>query len=311
MKILITGGTGLLGRSLCTKLLQAGHDPIVLSRDAAAARGRLPSGVQLIQWQPGAERVPLAALEGVEAVINLAGENIGVGRWTASRKQLIMQSRVGITRALVEGFQGLSKPPRVFISGSAIGYYGPCGDEELTEASSPGNDFLAKVCRAWEQEANRAGELGVRVVTIRTGIVLSREGGTLPRMVTPFRLFIGGPLGSGRQWVSWIHIADAIGIIKLALEHTTVAGPLNLTAPRPVRMEEFASVLGRVLKRPSSLRVPAWVLKMALGEMAALLLTGQRVLPARALQEGYQFRYPELAGALEDLLISSRHERKG
>jgi len=305
LKILITGGTGLLGRSLCTKLLQAGHDPIVLSRNVAAARGRLTPGVQLIQWQPGVERVPLEALEGVEAVINLAGENIGAGRWTASRKQLIMQSRLGVTRALTESFQKLNQRLRVFISGSAIGYYGPHSDEELTEASPPGHDFLAEVCRVWEREANRARVLGVRVVTIRTGIVLTREGGTLPCMVTPFRVFLGGPLGSGQQWVSWIHIADAVGIIQLALEHTTVAGPVNLTAPQPVRMEEFASVLGRVLKRPSSLRVPAWVLKIALGEMANLLLTGQRVLPARALQEGYQFRYPELAGALEDLLILS------
>ncbi|MDN5348569.1 MAG: uncharacterized protein PWP65_2134 [Clostridia bacterium] len=306
LKILITGGTGLLGSSLCTKLLQTGHDPIVVSRNAAAARGRLPSGVQLIQWQPGTERVPREALEGVEAVINLAGENIGAGRWTTSKKQAIRQSRLSVTRELIESFQKLSQCPKVFISGSAIGYYGPHGDEELTEASPPGHDFLAEVCRAWEQEANRARELGIRVVTLRTGIVLAREGGTLPRMVTPFRLFLGGPLGSGRQWVSWIHIADAVGIIQLVLERTTVHGPVNLTAPQPVRMEEFVSILGRVLKRPSSLRIPAWLLKMALGEMANLLLTGQRVLPARVLQEGYQFRYPKLTEALEDLLILTR-----
>lgn len=213
-----------------------------------------------------------------------------------------MESRVSVTQALVEALQGLSKPPRVLISGSAIGYYGPRGDEELTETSPPGGGFLAEVCRAWEQEAHRAGDLGVRVVTLRTGIVLTRDGGTLPRMVTPFRWFLGGPLGSGRQWVSWIHIADVVGIIRLALERPTVAGPINLTAPEPVRMEEFAAVLGRVLKRPSVMRVPAWVLNMALGEMGGLLLTGQRVLPARALEEGYEFRHAGLAGALEDLL---------
>lgn len=305
LKVLITGGTGLLGRSLCTKLLQTGHDPIVVSRNAVAARGRLPSGVQLIQWQPGEERVPREALKGVEAVINLAGENIGAGRWTASKKQAIRQSRLSVTRELIESFQKPSQLPKVFISGSAIGYYGPHSDEELTEASPPGHDFLAEVCRAWELEANRAKELGIRVVILRTGMVLAREGGVLPRTVLPFRLFLGGSLGSGRQWVSWIHITDAVDIIQLVLERTTVDGPVNLTAPQPVRMEEFTSILGRVLKRPSSLRIPAWVLKMALGEMANLLLTGQRVLPARVLQEGYKFSYPELAGALEDLLLLS------
>ncbi|MBE3573234.1 MAG: TIGR01777 family protein [Moorella humiferrea] len=309
MKILITGGTGLIGRFLCKKLLQQGHAPVVLSRDAAAARDRLPAGVRLIQWQPRVERVPTEAVEGAAAVINLAGENIGAGRWTTSRKRLIMQSRVEVTRALVEAFRGLKSPPRVFISGSAIGYYGPCGDEELTETSPPGHGFLTEVCRVWEQEAHRAGDLGVRVVTLRTGIVLAREGGTLPRMVTPFRLFLGGPLGSGRQWVSWIHIGDAVWIILLALKHPTMSGPINLTAPEPARMDEFASVLGRILKRPSGMRVPAWVLKMVLGEMAGLLLTGQRVLPARALEEGYEFRHPGLARALEDLLVSSRPKK--
>ncbi|MGI9953412.1 TIGR01777 family oxidoreductase [Moorellaceae bacterium AZ2] len=304
LRVLITGGTGLLGRRLCTKLVQAGHHPIVLSRNAEAARGKLPSGVRLIQWQPGARTLPREALEEVEAVVNLAGENIGAGRWTAARKQAIRQSRLGVTRALIESFQEANKRPKVFISGSAIGYYGPHGDEELTETSPPGHDFLAEVCRTWELEAERARELGIRVVTLRTGIVLAREGGTLPRMVLPFRLFLGGPLGSGRQWISWIHITDAIGIIQLALKRTTVDGPVNLTAPQPVRMEELASILGRVLKRPAGLRIPAWVLKMALGEMANLLLTGQRVLPARALQEGYEFCHPELAGALEDLLLS-------
>lgn len=303
MKVLITGGTGLLGRSLCLKLLESGHEPVVLSRNAAVARGKVPPEVQLIQWLPGVEGLPKEALEGVEAVINLAGENIGAGRWTASRKQAIRQSRLTVTRELVEVFRKVTKRPKVFISGSAIGYYGHRGDEKLTEVSPPGHDFLAEVCRAWELEAERARELGIRVVTLRTGIVLAREGGVLSRMVTPFRLFLGGPLGSGEQWVSWIHITDAVGIIQMVLERTTVDGPVNLTAPEPVQMKDFAYVLGRVLNRPSSLRIPAWVLRMALGEMADLLLTGQRVLPARVIQEGYKFRHPELVGALEDLLL--------
>ncbi|GFN24288.1 TIGR01777 family oxidoreductase [Thermanaeromonas sp. C210] len=302
MKILITGGTGLLGRSLCNLLRQAGHEPVVLSRNAVSARTRLASGIEVIQWQPGQERIPLKALDGVGAVINLAGENIGAGRWTAPRKEAILSSRVDTTRALVEAFRGLSIRPEVLISGSAVGYYGPHGDEELTETAPPGTDFLARVCQAWEEEAYKATKLGIRVVTLRTGIVLSHEGGSLPRMVLPFRWYLGGPLGSGKQWLSWVHLDDALEIIRFALEQPTLEGPINVTAPHPVRQMEFASALGQVMKRPSWLRVPAIILKAGLGEMAEMLLTGQRVIPARLIDAGYRFRYSSLLDALKDLL---------
>lgn len=302
MKILITGGTGLLGRSLCKLLRQAGHEPVVLSRNAASARTRLDSGIEVIEWQPRRERIPLEALHGVGAVINLAGENIGAGRWTASRKEAILSSRVDTTRALVKAFCDLSTRPEVLISGSAVGYYGTHGDEELTETAPPGTDFLARVCQAWEEEAYKATKLGMRVVTLRTGIVLSNEGGSLPRMVLPFRWYLGGPLGSGKQWLSWVHLDDALEIIRFALEHPTLDGPINVTAPHPVRQREFASALGQVLKRPSWLRVPAVILKVALGEMAEMILTGQRVIPARLIDAGYRFRYSSLLDALKDFL---------
>jgi len=302
MKILITGGTGLLGRPLCHQLRQAGHEPLVVSRSAVAARTRLGPGIEVVQWQPGRERLPLKALDGVGALINLAGENIGAGRWTVSRKEAILSSRVDTTRALVEAVRGLSNRPEVLISGSAVGYYGPHGNEELTETAPPGTDFLARVCQAWEEEAYKATQLGMRVVTLRTGIVLSREGGSLSRMVLPFRCYLGGPLGSGKQWLSWVHLDDTLEIIRFALEQPTLQGPINVTAPHPVRQEDFAAALGQVLKRPSWLRVPGVILRAGLGEMAEMLLTGQRVIPARLVTAGYRFRYPSLGDALKDLV---------
>lgn len=302
MKILITGGTGLLGCPLCNLLRQADHELVVVSRNAVSARTRLGSGIEVAQWQPGQERLPLQTLDGVSAVINLAGENIGEGRWTAARKEAILSSRVETTRALVEAFRGLSTRPEVLISGSAVGYYGPHGDEELTETAPPGTDFLARVCQAWEGEAYKASKLGIRVVTLRTGIVLAREGGSLPRMVLPFRWYLGGPLGSGKQWLSWVHRDDALEIIRFALEQTTLEGPINLTAPHPVRQREFAAALGQVMKRSSWLRVPAIILKAGLGEMADMLLTGQYVIPARLVDAGYRFCYSGLVDALKDLL---------
>lgn len=303
MKIVITGGTGLLGRPLCKLLKRAGHEPVVVSRNAASARSKLGPGVEVVQWQPGQECLPVQALDGVDAVINLAGENIGAGRWTATRKAAILSSRVETTRGLVEAFRGFSTRPGVLISGSAIGYYGPHGDEELTETAPPGTDFLARVCQVWEEEAYKANELGIRVVTLRTGIVLAREGGSLPRMALPFRWYLGGPLGSGKQWLSWVHRDDALEIIRFALEQPTLEGPINVTAPRPARQMKFAAALSQVMKRPSWLRIPAIILKAGLGEMADMLLTGQRVIPARLVAAGYRFRYANLVDALRDLLV--------
>lgn len=301
MRVLVTGGTGLIGSALCTSLFRDGHQPVVLSRRPEAARARLGDGVEVVRW-PGGEQLPAAVLQEVQAVVNLAGENIGAGRWTAARKELIMESRKEVTRNLVLAMVGAGERPKVLVNASAVGYYGPRGDEEVTEEDAPGGDFLARVCRAWEEEARRAEDLGLRVVILRFGLVLAREGGSLPRLVRPFRFFLGGPLGSGRQWVSWVHLEDALGLIRLALEEEGLAGPINVTAPQPVRMEELARILGRVLGRPSRLRLPAGVLRLALGEMAEMLLTGQRVLAERTLRAGYSFRYPGLKAALWDLL---------
>ncbi|TDA64084.1 MAG: TIGR01777 family protein [Clostridia bacterium] len=308
MRVLVTGGTGLIGSALCASLLRDGHHPVVLSRRPEAARSRLGDGVEVVRWASG-EPLPAVALEDVKAVVNLAGESLGAGRWTAARKEQIMESRREVTRNLVLSIAGSGERARVLVNASAVGYYGPRGDEEVTEKDAPGDDFLARVCRAWEVEACRAEDLGVRVVILRFGIVLARKGGSLPRLVRPFRFFLGGPLGSGRQWVSWVHLADALGLIRLALEEEGLAGPLNVTAPQPVRMEELARTLGRVLGRPSRLRLPAVVLRLALGEMADMLLTGQRVLPERALRAGYSFHYPGLEAALRDLLAPAANKR--
>ncbi|TDA70320.1 MAG: TIGR01777 family protein [Clostridia bacterium] len=308
MRVLVTGGTGLIGSALCTSLLRDGHGVIILSRRPEAAQARRGDGVEVVRWS-GGEQLPAAALQDVQAVVNLAGENIGAGRWTVARKERIIASRREVTRNLVLSIAGSGERPRVLVNASAVGYYGPRGDEEVTEEDAPGDDFLARVCRAWEEEARRAEDLGLRVVTLRFGLVLARQGGSLPRLVRPFRLFLGGPLGSGRQWVSWVHLADALGLVRLALEEEGLAGPLNVTAPQPVRMEELARILGRVLGRPCSLRLPAGVLRLALGEMAEMLLTGQRVLPERALRASYSFRYPGLEAALRDLLAAAANKR--
>ena len=244
-------------------------------------------------------------LEGADVVINLAGESIAARRWNPAQKRRIRESRLHATGALVEAISRCQAPPKVLISGSAVGYYGPCGDETVTEQFSPGRDFLSEVCRQWEDEALRAEGYGVRVVLLRTGLVLGRHGGALPRMLLPFRLFLGGPLGSGRQWVSWIHIEDVVGLIRYLMEHPHASGPFNVTAPEPRRNREFCCIVARVLHRPCWFPAPAPALRLVLGEMAdALLLSGQKAIPQRALDLGYNFRYVDLARALEDLLGS-------
>jgi uncharacterized protein (TIGR01777 family) len=290
MRIVVAGGTGFLGRPLVDRLERDGHDVRVLSRRPSAP-GELP-------WTPDGTTGPwAAAIDGVDAVINLSGESIAGGRWTTARKTQIRESRIRATRSLVTAIHQAARRPAIFLSGSAIGYYGPHGDEPLSEAAPPGNDFLAGVCRDWEAEALRA--TGPRVVLLRTGIALEKDGGALPQMALPFRLFAGGPVGSGRQYYSWIHRADWVGLVTWALTTSDISGPLNLTAPHPTPNREFAHTLGRVLRRPSFMPAPAFALRIALGEMAdALLLSGQRVLPAQAEAHGFRFEYPMLEPAL-------------
>jgi len=233
-----------------------------------------------------------------DAVINLAGEPIAPQRWSEERKKRILSSRLITTRALVESIKSANARPKVLVSAFAVGYYGAHGDECVTEDTPPADDFLADVCKQWEAEAYKALYLGTRVVTVRIGGVLEADGGALPQMALPFRFFLGGPIGSGRQWFSWIHRDDIIGIIKFALENESISGPVNLTAPNPVTNKEFSRALGKVLHRPSFVAVPGFIVRLTLGELGAVLLTGQRVLPEKALNAGYKFKYSDVSEAL-------------
>jgi|SRR5690606_14010830 len=297
MHIVIVGGTGFIGRALTEALLAAGWRVTVATRRSPAQASRvLPSGAAVLSWNaPGGLALP----PGTDAVVNLAGASIA-RRWTQAAKRLILESRVGTTRAVVAALAAASARPRVLVNASAVGYYGRRGDEIVTEADGPGQDFLASVCRQWEAAAKEAEAAGIRVVLLRTGFVVGR-GGAMRLMLLPYRLFLGGPLGSGQQWLPWIHLDDVVGLIRFALENEALQGPVNLTAPEPVRQEVFARALGRAMGRPAWLRTPEWALRTALGEMADMLLTGQRAVPAAALAAGYTFRRPDLDEALRSV----------
>jgi uncharacterized protein (TIGR01777 family) len=307
MKIVLTGGTGFLGRPLATRLAADGHQIFVLTRSASAGqRAGTRAGVTYVPWTPdGTAGNWAAALEGAGAAVNLAGESIADSRWTEAHKARIRDSRVRATRSLVSAIARLPVPPRVLVSGSAVGYYGDTGDRVVTEASPPGSDFLASVTVAWEQEALQAEGAGVRVALLRTGIVLARDGGALAKLLPPFRLFVGGPLGSGRQYWPWIHRDDWIEMATWLLARDTARGPFNATAPSPVTNAEFARTLGDALGRPSALPAPAFAMRLLLGEMAdAMLLGGQRVLPERALSLGFRFKYETLDQAFNAIFRS-------
>lgn len=296
MKALVTGATGFIGRRLLPWLKW----PVVLTRDPEHAKTAL-TNVEIHRWDPETGPPPAEAFHGVDAVFHLAGESVAAGRWSAGRKQQIRDSRVLGTRNLVAALAGLKERPALLVSASAIGYYGDRGDETLDEEAPPGNDFLAGVCQEWEAEANRAAALGIRVVTPRFGIVLGKGGGALKRMLPPFKLGLGGRLGSGRHWMSWIHIDDLIGLLLYAGQRH-ISGPMNAVAPNPVTNREFTTELARALRRPAVFPVPEFALKLAFGEMAGVLLASQRVVPAVAQRTGYRFQYPELSPALGDVL---------
>ena len=293
MRVLVTGGTGFIGSALCRALAAAGHQVAVVTRGNAQPSAR--DAVRYLPWDGAEWRAALAA---ADAVVNLAGEPIAAKRWTVEQKVRIRESRVQMTRRLVEAMEGAGHRPAALISASAIGYYGDRGDVPVDEVSPPGSGFLAETCFAWEAEARRAETLGVRVVRMRLGVVLAEGGGALAKMVPPFQGFLGGPLGSGRQWVSWVSRDDVIGLIQWALAQEQVQGAINATAPEPVTMRGFCRELGRALRRPSWLPAPAPAVRLLLGEMAEMLLTGQRVLPSAALAKGYAFRFPRLPDAL-------------
>jgi uncharacterized protein (TIGR01777 family) len=307
MRIIITGGTGLIGRALADNLAADNHEVIVLSRAPERALG-LPVGVRVERWDARTAEGWGHLAEGADAIVNLAGASLaGEGflpsRWTAERKRLIQDSRVNAGRAVVEAVERVSEKPRVVIQASGVGYYGPHGDEELAEDAAPGNDFLAQIASdGWEPSTAPVETLGVRRAIVRSGPVLSAKGGALPRMMLPFRLFVGGPMGSGRQWFSWIHAADQVAATRFLIENEATNGPFNFVAPNPVTNAAFSRALGRVMGRPSLVPVPAFALRLAFGEVASVLLEGQRAVPRRLSELGFTFRFPDAEPALRDLL---------
>jgi uncharacterized protein (TIGR01777 family) len=302
MNVVVTGGSGFIGRALCHALCEGGHHVAVLSRNPQEAKLHLDPSVTIIGWDGLTRGAWERSLEGAEGVINLAGEPIAAARWTAGRKQALRDSRIGTTRLLIQALAHLADHPGTLINASAIGYYGADDSAPATEAAPAGSGFLADLCVLWEQEAVQAERLGVRVVRLRIGMVLGEDGGALPRMLPPFRLFLGGPILPGDQYISWIHRQDLIGLIRWALTDAKISGPINGAAPGAVTMKEFSRILGRVLRRPSWLPVPEFALRVALGEMSTLLTTGPRVEPAAARRGGYRFRYPSLEPALREIL---------
>lgn len=297
MNILITGGTGFIGQRLCAALKRDAHVLWVLSRQPDRVGARCGNDVHALgdleTLDPGVH---------MDAVINLAGEPIADKRWSDAQKQKLVDSRMGTTRAINDWMQRTGHKPAVLISGSAIGYYGDTGAREVTEDSPPVNEFTHKLCRDWEEEALKAESLGVRVALLRTGIVLGKGGGALSKMLPAFRFGLGGPIGTGDQWMSWIHRDDMVSIILFLLQHEELSGAFNATAPHAVMNRQFTRTLGQVLRRPTLLPMPAFVLKLLFGEMSHLLLTGQKVLPQRLLDHGFEFRFAELDVALQDIL---------
>lgn len=309
MKIVVTGATGFVGRPLVARLLENGHEVIAWTRDPERARASLPALCATDSWQPHGATPP-ERLRGVDAVVHLAGESVAGSRWTEARKREIRSSRIDGSRSLVDAVATLpaAERPRALVSASAIGFYGDRGDEPLDESSAPGDGFLADVCRDWETEVARAGALGVRTVSIRIGVVLGKDGGALQAMLPPFRLGAGGRVGPGTQWMSWIHRDDLVALFVHAVEREDAAGIVNGVAPEPVTNADFTRELGRVLGRPTLVPVPAFALRVLLGEMAAIVLASQRVTPVRALAAGFAFRFPALGPALDDLLADPTRE---
>ena len=292
MRVAVAGATGLIGGRLCRALLDRGDEVVALSRGGVSGI----AGAQDVHWDPAEGPLPAGALDGAGAVVNLAGAPIGGRRWTAARKRVVRESRTLTTRLLVDAL-GPPDAPRVLVNGSAVGYYGPT-EETVDETAPPGSDFLADTSVAWEREATRARQHGVRTVLLRTGLVLAPEGGVLPQVARPVKLLAGGPIGGGRQWMPWIHIDDEVGLLLFALDRDDVEGPMNGSAPEPVRQRDFVKALGRALGRPTIVPTPAVALRLAMGEMATLALDGQRAVPAAALSAGYTFAHTDVEAAL-------------
>jgi len=297
MTIVLAGGSGFLGRKLAARLEHDRHNVVILTR-----RPRANHRTD-VAWEPDGSTGSLAGhLDGVDAVVNLVGEGIADRRWSSARKAALRDSRLLATRTLVRAMATCQTPPRIFVSASGVGYYGPRGDETITERAEPGADFLARLCVEWEQEARAAEGPGTRVAMVRTGLVLDAKGGALPRMLPAFKLALGATIASGRQYMPWVHVSDWVSMVLWLIASDRAVGAFNVTAPEPVTNHEFTRALGRVLHRPAVFQAPAFVLKLALGEMASLLLTGQRVLPVHAEELGFRFGFRTLEPALEDIL---------
>ncbi len=301
MRVTLTGATGLIGTRIVAALARRGDEVTVLSRDPRRARERLGSGIEAVAWDPLGEPAPTAALAGRDGVIHLAGEPVAQ-RWSAAAKERIRTSREVGTANLVAGLRSADPRPRALVSASAVGYYGARGDDEVPESTPPGDGFLAEVCVLWERAAQAAGELGMRVALVRTGIVLDAEGGALAKMLPPFRAGVGGPVAGGGQWMPWIHVDDLVGLYLAALGRDDWNGPLNGSAPRPVTNRDFSKALGRALHRPAVAPVPALALRALYGEMAEIVTTGQRAVPQRALALGHAYAHPDLDDALRSAL---------
>jgi len=301
MKILITGGTGFVGTQLTSRLIKDNHEVTILSRSAKRS-GEIPREISYLQGDPTQKGSWQEAIKNHDAAINLAGASI-FAKWTEEHKKAIRESRVSTTRNIVEGIPSHPQKQFAFFSTSAVGYYGFCGDEELTEESPHGDDFLARIASEWEGEALKAKEKGARVVITRFGIVMGEKGGALGQMIPLFKKFIGGPIGSGRQWFSWVHIKDLAEAFTFLLKHPEISGPVNVCSPNPVRNKDLAKALGRALHRPSFMPAPGFMIKLVLGEFGSVILEGQRVIPKRLLDSGFAFQYPEIDKALQEIVV--------
>ncbi|MFP5385935.1 MAG: TIGR01777 family oxidoreductase [Bacteriovoracia bacterium] len=300
MRVLITGATGFVGQRVVKQLLAEGHQVVVLSRNVAKGALRLGSKCEYFQWIDTKSLPPLEAFKGVDGVVNLMGEGIAERRWSEEQKKIIHDSRIISTRNLIEAIGKLSQKPKVFVSASAVGIYGNRGDEEITEASPVGEDFLAQICKEWEAEAFKAREHGLRVSVIRTGVVLGRGGGALKKMLPVFKIGAGGPLGSGEQFMSWIHVDDLASMYVEALKNSSIEGVYNGTAPYPAKNKEFTYALGKALHRRAFMPVPAFGVKLIFGEMSQVLLEGQKVLPVNFKMNNFRYKYPTLEMALKE-----------
>jgi uncharacterized protein (TIGR01777 family) len=301
-RVVVTGATGLIGQEVCAALITKGYEVVVFSRDPQSARTKVPGASNYVAWTPAESGPWASAIDGAYGVINLAGASIAGKRWTPAYKQEILDTRVIGTRGLVAAMAAAKDKPQVFVSGSAVGYYGPRDNTPLDEGALPGEGFLTDVVKAWEAEALEAEALGIRTALIRTGVVLAKDEGALPQMVLPFKFFAGGPILPGTQWVSWIHHRDEVGLIVLALENEQARGPINAVAPGAQMYKDFARTIGGVMGRPSWAPVPGFAVQILVGESAELVTTGQRVVPKRAQELGYRFQYPVSEGALREIL---------